>query len=213
MDSPETSFNSTDQYYYIRVYYIQVLGVLNLKKLLIIAGPSGAGKTTLCNYLTKEYGIPRVVTHTTRPKRPGEVDGRDYFFETPETFAKLHFFEHVKYDRNEYGSSHEALAKAWQKSDLASIVVETEGVASYLKEIPQQAYFIYLTVSRPELIAQRLRQRGDSEAEIAKRLGSSEFQRDLQLSPFLQKYAHRLVNDDWAETKLQIGLIVASLRK
>lgn len=183
-----------------------------MKKLLIIAGPSGAGKTTLCNYLTKEYGIPRVVTHTTRPKRDGEEDGHDYFFETPETFAKLHFFEHVTYDRYSYGSSHEALARAWQKSDLASIVVETEGVASYLKEIPQQAYFIYLTVSDPQLIVQRLRARGDSDAEIKKRMGSFEFQRDLKLPPFLQKHAHRLVNDDWAETKRQIGEIVASLQ-
>lgn len=187
--------------------------MLNLKKLLIIAGPSGAGKTTLCNYLAKEYGIPRVVTHTTRPKRPGEEDGRDYFFETPATFAKLHFFEHVKYDRYSYGSSHEALAQAWQKSDLASIVVETEGVASYLKELPHQVYFIYLTVSEPALIARRLRARGDSEAEITKRLTSPEFKRDLQLPASLQKYAHRLVNDDWAETKRQVAAIVAFLRK
>lgn len=62
------------------------------KKIILIAGPSGAGKTTISEYLTDRYQIPRVITHTTRPKRSGE-SGSAYYFEDDDSFAQLHFFE------------------------------------------------------------------------------------------------------------------------
>ena len=58
------------------------------KKIILIAGPSGAGKTTISEYLTDRYQIPRVITHTTRPKRPGE-SGSAYYFEDDDSFARL----------------------------------------------------------------------------------------------------------------------------
>ena len=69
-----------------------------MKKLIILCGASGTGKTTIQNYLLKQYGIPRVLTHTTRAKRKGEKDGVDYYFETPVSFAPKHYFESVTYD-------------------------------------------------------------------------------------------------------------------
>ena len=66
-----------------------------MRKLILIAGPSGAGKTTISDYLTKEFAIPRVVTHTTRPMRKGESPDKSYYFESESSFKKLHFFEHV----------------------------------------------------------------------------------------------------------------------
>ena len=83
-----------------------------LQRIIIIAGPSGVGKTTISKYLTEKYNIPRVVTHTTRPIRKGEIPGKSYYFENDESFKKLHFFEHVKYGEYQYGSSKEALEKA-----------------------------------------------------------------------------------------------------
>ena len=52
-----------------------------LQRIIIIAGPSGVGKTTVSKYLTEKYHIPRVVTHTTRPIRKGEIPGKSYYFE------------------------------------------------------------------------------------------------------------------------------------
>lgn len=184
-----------------------------MKKIIIIAGPSGVGKTTISNYLQEKYNIPRVVTHTTRPMRTGEVEGVSYYFENDISFKKLHFFEHVKYGDYQYGSSKEALQKAWNKNDLASLIVETDGVKSYLKVLGDQVYFIYLTVKNAEVLTERLIERGDDPVEIKRRLNSSEFKRDLHLRPELVDNAHILKNDNWADTEKELDEIVRKLEE
>lgn len=182
-----------------------------MQRIIIIAGPSGVGKTTVSKYLTEKYNIPRVVTHTTRPMREGEVPGKSYYFETDESFKKLHFFEHVKYGEYQYGSSKEALDKAWTKNNLVSLIVETDGVKSYLEKLGQQVYFIYLTVSDFSVLKKRLLGRGDKVSEIDKRLNSYEFKRDLHLSDDLAKKAHVLNNDNWEEAAKKLDTIVKEL--
>ncbi|MBD5430765.1 guanylate kinase [Lactobacillus sp.] len=184
-----------------------------MKKIIIIAGPSGVGKTTVSNYLQEKYHIPRVVTHTTRPMRTGEVDGVSYYFEDDTSFEQLHFFEHVKYGDYQYGSSKEALQRAWSKNELASLIVETDGVKSYLEALGDQVYFIYLTVKDPEILTERLVERGDDLVEIKRRLNSPEFKRDLHLRPELVTDAHILENDNWIDTEKSIDKIVKKLAK
>lgn len=180
-----------------------------MKKIILIAGPSGAGKTTISRYLQACYHIPRVVTHTTRPRRPEEVDGQSYYFETEASFARLHFFEHVKYGAFQYGSSKESLQRAWQKQDLVSLIVDIQGVKSYLAALGPQVYFLYVTVSDKEKLKRRLLARGDSLTIINKRLRGKELN---ALPPELKEQAHILVNDSWAKTKRTLDRIVASLR-
>ncbi|KAA9265256.1 guanylate kinase [Lactobacillus jensenii] len=188
-------------------------GELFLKKLIIIAGPSGAGKTTISNYLEEKYQIPRVLTHTTRAIRSGESKDA-YYFENEESFAKLHLFESVKYGPYQYGSSREGLEKAWKTNDIVSLIVDTAGVKSYVEKLQaNQFYFIYLKVSHLETLEERLVERGDEPTEILKRINSREFKRDLQLSDSLKKYAHVLVNDNLEETQRKIDKIITKLRK
>lgn len=182
-----------------------------LQRIIIIAGPSGVGKTTVSKYLTEKYNIPRVVTHTTRPIRQGEIPGKSYYFEDDESFKKLHFFEHVKYGEYQYGSSKEALERAWKKNDLVSLIVETDGVKSYLEKLGQQVYFIYLTVSDFSVLKKRLLARGDKRSEIDKRLNSYEFKRDLHLSKELAQKAHVLNNDNWEKTSEELDKIIKNL--
>lgn len=184
-----------------------------MHKIIIIAGPSGAGKTTVSNYLTKQYKIPRVITHTTRPMRPGEIAGQSYYFESDASFKKLHFFEHVRYGFYQYGSSKESLDKAWSRSKLVSLIVETDGARSYLKQLPEQTVFLYLTVSDLNILALRLRQRGDDPAEIVKRLASPEFKRDLHLPSDLAGKAITIINDDWEHTKQQLDRLITHLQR
>lgn len=58
-------------------------------KVIVLCGAPGSGKTTVRKYLTENFAIEPVLTHTTRPKRKGEHDGIDYWFETRETFLKI----------------------------------------------------------------------------------------------------------------------------
>lgn len=180
-----------------------------MQKIILIAGPSGAGKTTISEFLSKEYRIPRVITHTTRAKRPGEIDGESYYFETDESFKQLHLFEHVNYGGFQYGSSKEGLKKAWEKNDLVSLVVDIEGVRSYIKQLGEQVYFLYVTEDI-DILEQRLKARGDSPEKIAKRLQGKE----LNALPIdLRQYAHILVNGDWAETERKLTKIVLNLQE
>lgn len=145
--------------------------------------------------------------------RQGEVDGISYYFEDDESFNKLHFFEHVKYGNYQYGSSKEALQRAWDKNNLASLIVETDGVKSYLEALGEQVYFIYLTVKDPQMLTERLIERGDDPAEIKKRLNSPEFKRDLTLRPELVKDAHLLDNNNWDDTKKALDEIISKLQE
>ena len=181
-----------------------------MQKLILIAGPSGAGKTTISEYLANTFAIPRVLTHTTRPMRPGESSKESYHFESEASFKKLHFFEHVKYGSYQYGSSKEALDQAWQDHDLVSLIVDIKGAQSYLAKLEKQVYFLYVTASSKKMLAERLIKRGDDPNKIKERLTGNELN---VLPPTLQKYAHILVNDDWNQTKRQLDNIVKELSK
>ncbi|RHW50772.1 MULTISPECIES: guanylate kinase [Lactobacillus] len=180
-----------------------------MRKLILIAGPSGAGKTTISEYLLEKFCIPRVVTHTTRPKRPEEIVNQSYHFETNTSFEKLHFFEHTRYGSYQYGSSREALDKAWEKSELVSLIVDISGVEAYINAIRGQVYFLYVTASTKKELQQRLLRRGDNLAKIKERLSGSELN---PLPQNLQKDAHILVNDNWIETERRLTAIIRHLQ-
>lgn len=174
-----------------------------MKRLLVLCGAPGSGKTRVSNYLQQHYGFSRVITHTTRPPRTGEVTGQDYYFETTASFAKRHYFEKVVYDRHYYGSSREGLKRAWQKSPRAVIVLDTQGALTYCQQLPQQTVCIYLAVSSPQTLLKRVEQRSLTE-NGKKHLQSREGQRDLQVPPALQNKCQVLVNDNWQQTQQEL---------
>lgn len=174
------------------------------QQLLVITGATGTGKTTVSRYLTEQYGIPRVVTHTTRPMRPNEIAGKDYYFETPATFQKLHLIESVTYAGYQYGSSREGIARAWQTADQVSIVLDTKGALTYWQTFGAKVTILYLTISDASHLQERLQSRGDQQQMIKQRLASTEYYRDLKLPQALLDVAHVIVNDDWAAAKQQI---------
>ncbi|GEN49139.1 guanylate kinase [Ligilactobacillus pobuzihii] len=172
-----------------------------MKHVVVITGAPGTGKTTVRNYLTQKYSMSKILTHTTRPKRQGEIDGVDYYFETNESFDQNHFLEHVEYDDKKYGSSIEGLQRAWKENDWAAVVLDTKGAISYLQQKPAETLILYLETSNQKKQAQRLASRGDSSVLIKKRLASQEAKRDLKLPQELHQKAHLLLNDDWEQTK------------
>lgn len=179
------------------------------RRVFVVTGNTGTGKTTVTKYLNEFYEMPKVITHTTRPPREGEEDGVDYYFESNDSFEKNHFLESVSYSGYRYGSSVEGLERAWEKNQLITIVLDPLGAVTYLQDLPEnEVVIIYLDVTERSELLQRLEKRGDDISAIANRLSSEEYQRDLAMLPALKEKAHVVMNDDWEIAKQTIDEIV-----
>jgi guanylate kinase len=150
--------------------------------LLVIAAPSGAGKTTLVHrLLAARPNLVRAVTCTTRAPRRGEQDGQDYYFFSPAEFERRlaagEFLEHALVYGNHYGVlRRELLGKLRQGRDVL-LNVDVQGCATMRAqaqadpELGRALVMIFLTPASRSVLEQRLRQRGtDSEEIIARRL-------------------------------------------
>ncbi|MGX7052248.1 AAA family ATPase [Leuconostoc palmae] len=177
-------------------------------KVFVITGATGVGKTTIARYLQENYHMPRVVTHTTRLPREREIDGLSYYFETETSFECNHYLERVVYDGENYGSSFEGLARGWEKNKFITIVLDTAGAITYAQELGDQAVIIFVTVTTPNTLVERVQVRGDNPTAVKRRIESPEFLRDVVLPKELEGIAYELVNDDWSKTKSRLDLIV-----
>ncbi|WP_461213909.1 guanylate kinase [Lacticaseibacillus sp. GG6-2] len=173
-------------------------------KLIVITGATGTGKTTVSRYLQSTYHVQKVMTHTTRPMRVGEVDGVDYAFETAASFAKNHYIESVTYAGYHYGSSYESLFAAWKHAAFASIVLDTAGAITYAQTLGPAVATLFLTINDPAVLRTRLLARGDAPQMVAQRLASAEYQRDLVLPEALAHNATVIANDDWVKAQKAI---------
>lgn len=155
--------------------------------LLLIAGPAGSGKTTLCDRLLKEFspGLQRVITSTTRVPREGEIDGVDYhFFNEAEFLKKVQvgeFYEYARVHSGYYGTPKTAIRdKLSQNIDLV-LNVDVQGAASF-RDIAQadlvfgeQLVSVFVQPASLLQIRDRLEHRGkDSIEEIERRLVTAE---------------------------------------
>jgi guanylate kinase len=150
--------------------------------LVVISAPSGGGKTTLCQQLLlARKDMARAVTCTTRPARPGERDGVDYYFLNADSFLKRvhagNFLEHATVYGHSYGTlKSEVLGKLRQGNDLL-LNVDVQGAATIRAkaqedpELGRALVSVFLTPPSLAVLEERLRKRGtDAEVTIQKRL-------------------------------------------
>jgi len=159
---------------------------LSAPVLLVLAGPAGSGKTTLCKRMVDEVpGFLRVVTTTTRPPRPGEVDGVDYHFLSPVQFdAKVAagaFLEWAwVHKKNRYGTLASSVLEPLAQGHSLMINVDVQGVENFRQAARENPLLkrhlatVFLKVPLAELRHRMLGRGQDSEAEIAHRLGTAE---------------------------------------
>ena len=147
--------------------------------LIVISGPSGVGKDATLDRM-KKAGLPYhyVVTATTRPKRPGEKDGVDYWFLSEDKFHQMvkknQFLEWAKVYGNYYGVPKRQIKEALKQGSDAVVKVDVQGAAT-IKRILPDALFIFLMPPSSEELANRLKQRyGLSSADLDVRLGKAQ---------------------------------------
>ncbi len=144
--------------------------------LFTISAPSGAGKTSLVKALLEKHAdtLSVCVSHTTRPMRPGDVDGGDYHFVDAATFAAMvendEFLEHAQVFDNQYGTARVSVEALLGSGKNVILEIDWQGARQVKAKMPQTVAIYILPPSRAEL-EQRLRDRGtDDETTIARRM-------------------------------------------
>jgi guanylate kinase len=175
----------------------------------VIAAPSGAGKTSLVRALMeREPGLRFSISYTTRPKRPAEQHGRDYFFVPKDEFecmvADGEFLEHARVFDNYYGTARRQVEEALSSGQDLILEIDWQGAAQIRAALPECISIFILPPSRREL-ERRLRGRGtDVEEVIERRL------RDAASDmTHWREFDHVVVNDDFATALGQLQDVVA----
>ena len=135
--------------------------------LLILSAPSGAGKTTLAHELiASTANLGWSVSHTTRPSRAGEVDGKDYHFVSEETFLSLRdqgaFAEWAQVHRAYYGTTRTSIDAALNTGQDLLLDIDVQG-AEQLKLCYPEAVLVFILPPSWQKLEDRLRQRGTDE--------------------------------------------------
>jgi guanylate kinase len=142
-------------------------------KLYTVSAPSGAGKTSLVTALIEaDPQIQVSVSHTTRPKRPGEVDGVNYHFVSHEEFKAMQdataFLEQAEVFGNHYGTSTQWVEETLQQGKDVILEIDWQG-AEQVKKLKPEAIGIFILPPSRETLKDRLTNRGQDDEEIIAR--------------------------------------------
>lgn len=188
--------------------------------MLVVSGPAGSGKTTICERLMRTHapGLERVITATTRAPREDESDGKDYHFFTDEEFegklAQDAFYEHALVYEKKYGVLKSAvLGKLEAGIDLV-LSLDVQGVATFRRAAEKDSFLgsclisLFLMPPNIEIIRQRLDGRGtDGNDEIIRRLGVAE-----EEIACWQEYDYCIVSGNKEEDFAQVDAIYRAER-
>ncbi len=177
-------------------------------KLIVLSGPSGAGKSTVVfKAMDGRTDICFSTSVTTRQPRPGEVDGREYFFITRERFAEMvandELLEHAEYVSNCYGTPRAFVQKRMDEGCDVILDIEIQGARQVCEKMPE-AVKIFIVPPSLEELEKRLKNRGtESDEVIAGRL--SRARQEYQEANF---YDYIIVNDDAAVAAAELAAIL-----
>lgn len=165
--------------------------------LIVFSGPSGVGKGTVRKEIfeSSDNKFEYSVSMTTRPQRPGEVDGVDYFFRSREEFEELirqgQMLEYAEYVGNYYGTPLTYVNETLDKGIDVFLEIEVQGALQVKKKVPD-GVFIFLTPPDLEELQERLIGRGtDSEEVIRQRV-----ERAKEEIALMREYDYAVVNDE-----------------
>jgi guanylate kinase len=180
--------------------------------LFIVSAASGTGKTSLVHALIAADGNLAVsVSHTTRPRRPGEQEGADYHFVDPDTFQDMaergDFLEDADVFGNRYGTSRSAVDDQLNTGLDVILEIDWQGARQVRAAYPHAASIFILPPSRAALV-QRLEGRGLDAADV---IEARSHKAREEISHYAE-YEYLVVNDDFATALEELSQIIAARR-
>lgn len=183
--------------------------MINIKGLLlVISGPSGTGKGTICKALVeKNPSIKLSVSATTRLPRNGEVEGKNYFFKSKEEFLKMvdegGFLEYASIYDNYYGTPKEAILNSLENGEDVILEIEMQGAMQVKRAFPEAVLVFILPPSLQELKSRIVGRGTETLEQIEKRMSSS-----LDEIRLLDKYTYFVFNNTVDESVDRVESII-----
>jgi guanylate kinase len=177
-------------------------------RVFVITGPSGVGKGTLIRGLLEEVpALELSVSATTREPRPGERDGVDYHFLTPEEFERRvadgEFLEHASYSGHRYGTLRSEVEERLRQGRPVALEIEVQGARQVRSAMPEAVAVFIAPPSREALRARLIGRGTDTTEQVEKRLQTAE--RELKAQP---EFPHVIVNDRLEEATARLVAVV-----
>ena len=176
--------------------------------LILISGPSGTGKGTVCDLLRQKHPeISYSISATTRQPRPGEQDGVNYYFYTKEIFREMidqgQLLEWAEVYGNFYGTPKQKVLDRLEAGEDILLEIDTQGALNVMKVMPE-GLFIFLLPPSLEELAARLKGRGtETEESLHRRLGAA-----VDEIKLATKYRYVVVNDKVEDAQETIANII-----
>lgn len=181
----------------------------NKGKLVVISGPSGVGKSTLCAEVAKKTKALLSVSVTTRPQANGEVDGKDYEYVSKEQFFKQiendKFLEHAEVFGNFYGTPRRKVEQALTQGKIVILEIDIQG-ALLVKQQHENVITIFILPPTQSDLVGRMngRARGENSEEARKRLDSA----STETAAAWQYYDYMVINDELENAAQEIVDII-----
>jgi len=182
--------------------------IKNKGLLIVVSGPSGAGKGTVCNaYLDKHQETKLSISATTRSPRPNELDGINYFFKDEQTFSQMidqgEFIEYAKVYDNYYGTPKKFVQKELLAGNDIILEIDIQG-ALQVKERFDEGIFVFIVPPSMEELKRRIVKRGTEDADkLYKR-----FQSAYEELNFINRYNYIVLNDTVEKAVQRLEAIV-----
>ena len=179
-------------------------------RLFVVAAPSGAGKTSLVKaLLERRPQLQLSVSHTTRPPRPTETEGREYFFISPEEFRALAargaFLEHAQVFDNRYGTGRAPVEAALARGRSIILEIDWQGAQQVRASLPECVSIFILPPSRAALERRLRARKTESDAAIERRLRDA-----VGDMSHWKEFDYVVVNDDFDRAVGDLARIVDS---
>jgi len=181
--------------------------------LIVLSGPSGVGKDTLIKRLLElDRNLRYSVSCTTRPPRPGEVDGVDYTFASRERFQQLidegAFLEHATYNGNLYGTLAERVERARANGHDIVLKIEVKGAEQVRQRAPDAILIFIAPPSVDELVRRQMKRNTETSQDMTARREIAELEMGSS-----RRYDHVVVNDELERAVAEVLAIIQKARE